>query len=155
ILELSTNINYGSRWASTGIVGDTEYGDMGNQGAKQVRFSASYVTGTHAFKAGFYDMWGSGGIRNVSPLYDVEYIFRNQLPVQLVEGAYPFHEEHTLKADLGLFAQDQWTLKKLTLNLGLRFDYLNAYDAAQCRPASRFTAAVCFPETPNVPNWKD
>ena len=30
--------------------------------------------------------------------------------------------------NLGLFAQEQWTHKRLTVNIGIRFDYLNASD---------------------------
>ena len=32
-------------------------------------------------------------------------------------------QKNRMKADLGLFAQDQWTIKRLTLNYGVRFDY--------------------------------
>ena len=32
-----------------------------------------------------------------------------------------------LGGDLGVFAQDQWTVKRLTLNAGIRFDYLDIY----------------------------
>ena len=38
--------------------------------------------------------------------------------------------EH-LKAALGVYAQDRWTINRLTLNYGLRFDYHNAYVPAQ------------------------
>ncbi len=37
---------------------------------------------------------------------------------------------------LGLYAQDQWTLGNLTLNLGVRYDCLNAHNPAQT-PAGR------------------
>src|SRR5262249_26306484 len=60
-----------------------------------------------------------------------------------------------LKMDLGLFAQDQWTLRKLTLNLGIRFDYLNAYVPDQVRPAGQFTPAIAIAAIDDVPNWKD
>jgi outer membrane receptor protein involved in Fe transport len=35
----------------------------------------------------------------------------------------------------GLFAEDQWTVKRLTLNLGLRFDYFNGFVPASHQPA--------------------
>ena len=43
----------------------------------------------------------------------------------------------------------------MTLNLGVRFDYLNGYNPAQCRPAGQFTPEFCFERRDNVPNWKD
>jgi hypothetical protein len=60
-----------------------------------------------------------------------------------------------VKMNLGLFAQDQWTMRNLTLNLGLRYDYFNAYNPAQTRPAGAYTPEFSFEEVPNVPNWKD
>ena len=42
-------------------------------------------------------------------------------------------DQSRTKADLGLFAQDQWTIKRLTLNYGLRFDYFNGYVPATAR----------------------
>ena len=37
-------------------------------------------------------------------------------------------------ADLGLYVQDTWTIKRLTVNAGLRFDYLNNKVEAQDTP---------------------
>ena len=70
--------------------------------------------------------------------------------------ASPVSRYDDLKAELSMFIQDKWTLNKLTLTGGLRFDYFNTY----------------FPETPLGPgplvptrnftvpeykwdNWKD
>src|SRR6266852_2558016 len=74
VLDVSTGIAYGSRYVSTGVVGDTELGDMGNQYAYQTRLSASYVTGSHSFKIGEQSMTGWNGIRNVGPIYPYQYI---------------------------------------------------------------------------------
>jgi hypothetical protein len=60
-----------------------------------------------------------------------------------------------VKLNLGLFAQEQWTLNRMTLNMGLRFDYLNAYTPEQSVPASRFIGPRNFPRFENQPNWKD
>ena len=49
------------------------------------------------------------------------------LPVDLVDFyATPSLVENDVPANLGLYAQDQWTLDRLTLNLGVRWDYFNA-----------------------------
>ena len=50
---------------------------------------------------------------------------------------------------------DQWTVNRLTLNAGLRFDYHNASVPAQHVPARRFVPAFDFEEIKDVPNWKD
>ena len=41
--------------------------------------------------------------------------------------ASPVNRYDDLKAELGIFAQDRWTMNRLTLNAGLRFDYFNTY----------------------------
>ena len=154
-LEQSTGIAYGSRFVSTTVVGDTEYGDMGNQYAYQSRFNASYVTGSHAFKVGMQTMTGQSELRNISPLYDVQYILRQGVPVSIKQGAYPHSQNGRLDLMLGIFAQDQWTLGNVTLNIGVRYDGLNAHNPAQTRPGGRFLGPVSFDAVENVPNWKD
>ena len=154
-LESTTGIGYGSRFVSTTVVGDTEYGDMGNQYAYQSRFNVSYVTGSHAFKVGMQTMTGQSELRNISPLYDVQYILRAGVPTSIKQGAYPHSQHGRLDLMLGLFAQDQWTLGNVTLNLGVRYDGLNAHNPAQTRPGGRFLGPVSFDAVENVPNWKD
>ncbi|PYR48813.1 MAG: hypothetical protein DMF95_13685 [Acidobacteria bacterium] len=60
-----------------------------------------------------------------------------------------------LKADLGLYLQDSWTLKRLTINPGLRFEYFNSAIQARAVEAGRFVPARSFSEVPDVPNWKN
>src|SRR5262249_5330950 len=60
-----------------------------------------------------------------------------------------------VKYNMGVFAQDQWTMNRLTLNLGLRFDALNAYSPASTRPASYFFPEIQFAQTDSLPNWRD
>ncbi len=153
--EQTTGIAYGSRFVSSGTVGDTEYGDMGNQYAYQSRLAVSYIRGSHALKVGMQTMTGQSELRNISPLYDVQYILRNGVPVSLKQGAYPHSQLSKLKLMLGLYVQDQWSVGNLTLNLGLRYDQLNASNPAQTRPGGRFLGQVSFAEVTNVPNWKD
>ena len=155
VIDLATGLQYGSAFNSGATVTDTEYGDYGNTGAYQTRFATSYVTGSHAFKVGFQSMSGKGGIKSTGPFYEVQYIFNNRVPVSLKQGAFPYHEEERLKLLLGLYGQDQWTVGRLTLNAGVRFDYLNAYVPAQTRPASEYTPAVAVTPVYNKPNWKD
>jgi hypothetical protein len=56
---------------------------------------------------------------------------------------------------VGYYGQDQWTVKRLTLNLGLRFDTFNAHSLPVDLPPSRFLPARHFDAVDNVPNWKD
>jgi hypothetical protein len=54
-----------------------------------------------------------------------------------------------------VFVQDQWTVKRLTVNGGLRFDYENAFNPAQHLDAGPFIGARDFGEVTCVPCWKD
>jgi len=94
--------------------------------------SVSYVTGSHAFKVGL----GNNAVgRYVNSGFDnpsgVSYTFRDGVPVSLVERATPWEEPLRQPYDLGIYAQDKWTLNRLTLSYGLRYDYFNVYSKAQ------------------------
>jgi hypothetical protein len=119
-----------------------------------MRFAANYVTGSHAFKFGMTDMWGT---RNYQ--YDVNqaqsWTFFNGIPLSVSQYARPLYDTEHLKAALGVYAQDRWTIAHTTLNLGLRFDYQNAYVPAQDLPAITFVAARHYDPIYNVPNWTD
>ena len=56
---------------------------------------------------------------------------------------------------MGIYAQDQWRINRLTLNYGVRLDFLNARVDAQDIAAGPFTPARNFDAIENVPNWKD
>ena len=58
---------------------------------------------------------------------------------------------------VGLFVQDQWTLDRLTLNLGLRYDHFWSYAEAITLPASvrGFRPETAFPGREDLPNYQD
>jgi hypothetical protein len=75
------------------------------------------------------------------------------VPQRVVQYAYPNHNEAD-GLNTGVYAQDQWTINDLTLNVGLRWDRLYGWDPAQTRPAGPFSAAIDISRIENVPNWK-
>jgi hypothetical protein len=119
-----------------------------------MRFAANYVTGSHAFKFGMNDMWGTRNYR-----YDTNqsqaWSFSNGLPSTITQYARPLIDLEHLKAALGVYAQDRWTIDRLTMNIGIRFDYHNAYVPEQTLAAIPFVAARHYDPIYNVPNWKD
>jgi hypothetical protein len=101
----------------------TTYAD-GQNWAMYYRVAASYVTGAHSFKVGFNN--GSGS--TMSHTYNfqpVSYTFRDGVPQSLTQWATPYSNTTDLDNDLGVYAQDKWTLGRLTLNLGVRYDFTN------------------------------
>ena len=160
VFDVGLGLAYGSyvsgRPAVTGGLGTwfADYGKMGSMTSVTENVTASYVTGSHAFKAGASLYRGQlplGG----EPNHDVFYVFNNRVPQSLWQLAAPNAAIVNTKANLGLFAQDQWTVSRMTFNYGLRFDYFNGYSPAQTRPGGRFVPETSFPEVKNIPNFKD
>lgn len=129
------------------------------------RFSASYVTGSHTLKAGFQLEQGINsagstidrkiGFNGETINGNVSYTFLNGVPNRITQYATPYEEQNRIRADLGIFAQDQWTVRRLTLNAGLRFDYFNGHVPAQRVPATPFVPERNFAEVNGVPRWFD
>jgi hypothetical protein len=118
------------------------------------RFSASYVTGSHTFKTG---MQLQQGVLNTATEVNrnMTYTFIAGVPSQITQWATPYLQKNRMKADLGLFVQDQWAINRLTLNYGLRFDYFNGYVPPQHVDAGQYVGARDFAAVANVPNWTD
>jgi len=90
---------------------------------QQLNASLSYVTGSHNLKFGFQNQWGTIDLFSEDVPANVDYYFVNGVPSQVRQWALPIHTTNKLKAEMGLYAQDSWTVKRATINAGLRFDY--------------------------------
>ena len=115
----------------------------------------SYITGSHAIKAGMTMLWGTNTRDNASTAQINSLIFFNTSPIQVSVTNSPSHAEQKVNSDLGLYVQDAWTVKRLTLNLGARYDHFNAEVPAGSAPAGPWIGARSFDRIPNLPNWDD
>jgi hypothetical protein len=143
VTEQSTGIIY--RSGGTGVLPFQTTGTKNWQAAAAM----SYVTGSHALKFGFSDLWIQRHSVVQGNAFDVTYRFNNAIPNQITEIAAPYSHDEDQKAELGIYAQDKWTLKRLTFNYGLRFDYYNSYFPQQTLgPAVLVpTRNIVIPET--------
>jgi len=116
--------------------------------------SASYVTGSHAVKFGMQLQHGWLETRQDAQA-DLEQDYRTGVPDSVVVRNTPFLYRDTMNYDLGVYIQDSWTYRHLTLNGGIRVEKLKAENTALTSPAGRFVPARSFPTTPNLPNWTD
>jgi len=91
-----------------------------------VSTSLSYVTGAHALKVGFSNLHGSQLTDSRDVDSNTSYRFNNGVPNQIWERQTVFQAlPGGINAELGAYVQDRWTIKRLTLTPGLRFDYVN------------------------------
>jgi hypothetical protein len=119
------------------------------------RAAMSYVTGTHAFKVGFNRTHGFLEEYQYA-MNPVSYRFGGGVPNQITMSNRPYTAISNMDNDLGIFAQDRWTMDRITLNLALRYDVLQtSFPEQTVGPAPLVpTRNITFPETENL-NWKD
>ena len=72
--------------------------------------SLSYVPGGHSFKFGFYNVTAQRTSNVGDNASHLTYRFLNGVPNQLTQRATPLYRAERQKMDLGIFAQDKWTL---------------------------------------------
>jgi hypothetical protein len=114
--------------------------------------SVSYVTGSHNMKTGF--QWSFGPDRtHTSRQADLIQVYTNGAPQSVTVFNTPMYVNAWMNRDLGIYVQDSWTYKRLTVNPGVRVEYFNAKMKAVALPAGRFVPERFFPEQPNLPNW--
>jgi len=144
ILEQSTNLRFRS--------GATYFPTP--QTVDDYRASVSYVTGAHSFKAGFTYQWEFAKDPVVFTIGDVNYRTLNGTPNQVTYYTTPYAAPLYLKP-FGLFVQDQWKVRRLTVNAGLRYDqFRTSYDAIHLDPVRWLPVARDYPGA-EVLNWKD
>ena len=150
ILELSTNFRYNAPGSS--LILPNSWGTQDSLQSNQ-NFSLSYTPSGHLFKVGFTTMQGIQ--EKDSRIADsMTYTFRDRVPQSVTLWATPYSWK-TRVDYLSLFAEDQWTLDRLTVNLGLRYDGLRGSVPAQELPAGPFVPARSFEAIEDTPDFHD
>ena len=134
---------------------------------KVISGALSYVTGSHSFKGGAQWSFGVDGNSQIRT-GDLVQNYLDAAGKSCTEGVLDSCTPNTVTVyntparyfeyvnyDLGLYAQDTWTMKRLTVSPGVRFDKFNAESQGGCREAGRFAPAVCRDKVPDQPNWNN
>ncbi len=156
ITEQTRNFKYGSRANSLAVGGSYSHNP---RRLYQERAALSYVTGAHNFKTGFnYRTYHEGNLlknRDPNQIHQArDYTFRNGVPVSVRIWAVPHGFEEAFR-DVAVYAQDQWTLRRTTLNFGLRFNDVRAWTPEQVLVAGPFVPERRLAPTDHVPRFRN
>jgi hypothetical protein len=154
VLDQTTGMQYRGRGGDGGVSGLLGFSA---QSIHTAVANVSYVTGAHAFKAGFSDTWAStngSSQSNASNLY-----FRvtngftaNPTPNLITMYGTPTTSASQVDGEIGLFAQDKWTHKRLTVTGGIRYDsFKGGYPVQHLGPAMwQPTRDLTFPAVTGI-----
>jgi len=126
--------------------------------SQSYRGSMSYVTGSHNLKVGMSLQQGHFTRYDTNHDAGDMYFWTVDYQPLFVTIRSPLSGwTSRLNYNLGLYAQDQWTVDRLTVGMGIRFDFQNeSADAFTATPHRWLPNRNTFyPEVKNVPNWKD
>jgi hypothetical protein len=126
----------------------------------QGRFAVSRVTGSHSLKTGLtvrqlrigdiehlgHDLWMHNG--------SINYRFRDGVPNQVTLTDAPWNFEESVR-DVAVYAQDQWTIRRMTLNVGLRYSDAQASTPEQVLGAGFFVPERRFAAVDDVPHFRN
>jgi hypothetical protein len=144
--EATTNIMWG---ASSTLGGGAESNLYGPNDSRLLQFqgTSTFITGSHSVKFGMRRESGTI-LFGREPNGGQAYTLRDNRPNSIRIYATPFRYINDIHPNMGVFAQDQWVHKRLTLTGGLRWDYFTMsspethLDAGFFVPARNFAAAT-------------
>lgn len=158
VRDLSTGFRYNAR---------SYYSDRIKKHRWAERASMSYVTGSHAFKIGAQLEHGISEFQQ-DIVGDVTYYLRgglvadsagkmhSRIPNRITQYAtYPDDAKKEHMTPLGIFIQDQWTLNRASINMGLRYDKYNGRVPAQSFAATNFIPQRTYGEISNAISFTD
>ena len=159
---------------STGLQTNNYWGDIWvtPSDRRYPNASLSYVTGSHNFKVGMQWSFGNDGDTrnrlghmNIRPYAGLPQPCDPDPSVpcearHVVEALnYPTSWNTTVRADRGFYVQDTWTLDRLTINAGVRYDHfeslINTFRLGGNLQGGRFISQRAAPEIPATPYWND
>jgi hypothetical protein len=141
----------GLTWKASGTINHV-YPDRFNAQA-----SATYVTGTHSIKIGFQDSWGpfnQGAEANGDLYQNYVQVAGVETPQTVTVIATPAFWRDRLNSNLGIYGQDIWTMSRLTITYGGRWEYVSEQVDGQPAQSGRFASIPAFGDI-KMPIWKD
>jgi Carboxypeptidase regulatory-like domain len=113
----------------------------------------SYVTGTHNIKLGYVHELGPDGRMASEHNGDIQLNYNQGRPSTVTVFNTPLDAPGYIQYDSALFLQDSWTMRRLTLNPGLRVEWFAAGMRATTAAAGRFAPARSYPKQYDLIEW--
>jgi hypothetical protein len=118
------------------------------------RASLAYVTGPQNLKVGF-ETYHNVSRRNYQRGDSLQYRFNNGVPNQITLLLNDFTERASVR-NIGIYAQDRWTIKRFTLQGGVRYENATSSSPEQVIGPSRMVPTpIVFPAQDLVKGYND
>ena len=122
--------------------------------APRYRASLAYVTGAQNMKVGI-ETYNNISTRNYQRGDWLQYRFSNGVPNQITMLLNDFTEEARVQ-NIGIFAQDRWTISRFTLQGGIRYENASSRSPEQVIGPSRLVPTpIVFPAQDIVKGYND
>ncbi len=123
------------------------------------RAALSYVTGAHNLKIGYQGYFSEVHNGRVPNNTQLRYTFNNQVATNVSYFLSPRWDQHDRTETIGLYAQDQWTVGRMTLQGAVRYDRAWSWAPAEGNGTtltSRFNPRpITFDRTVSVHGYND
>jgi hypothetical protein len=156
----TTGIYGRPQFSYRGVFDPLDFGFNDNDALQSAwRAALSYVTGAHNLKVGYQGYFSEVHNGRVPNHTQLRYTFNNKVPTNVSYFLSPRWDQHDRTETVGLFAQDQWTVGRLTVQGAVRFDRAWSWAPAEgngTTSTSRFNPQpISFERTVSVRGYND
>jgi hypothetical protein len=117
--------------------------------------AASFVTGSHSLKVGYQGALLIDERKNFGNTEFLQYRVNNGIPDQMTLIINRFPIRQRVRSD-AFYAQEQWTVGRVTLQGGVRYDHAWSYFPEQeVGPVRFFPTGTVYPKTTGVEGYHD
>jgi hypothetical protein len=145
--------------------GPTDFPQNRPQNRYEMRATVSFIPsqphfgGNHQLKVGTVNDWEIAGTRVEADKPSGDYLlqFQNGVPNKIVIFNYPFPNSINHLYSQAFFGTDTWAIRRVTLNLGVRWERYHSFYPTQAKVAGQFSnifPAQTFNET-TIVVWSD
>jgi hypothetical protein len=123
------------------------------------RAAIAYVTGSHNVKIGYQGSFADVRNGRIANNTQLRYTFNGGVPISVSYFLAPTWDQHDRSETVALYAQDQWTIGRMTLQGALRYDRAWSWSPAEGNGTSLTSpfnpAPITFDRTESVRGYND